>query len=97
MTPIQICKETNQKRIKINLQDKEQKRKLKYKLGDIVGTADFGRIFSKGSTTNVSNKLYTITGIIHDTRPSYLITEGDNTTALRFLQNFNENSLGTST
>ena len=24
-------------------------------------------------------------------------TEGDNTTALRFLQNFNENSLGTST
>ena len=95
MTPIQTCKEANQKRIKFNFQDKEQKRKPKYNLGDIVRTADFGRVFSKGSTTNGSNKLYTITEIIHDTIPSYLITEGNNKTALRFLEKFYENSLRT--
>ena len=57
MTPIQTCEEANQKRIKFNFQDKEEKRKPKYKLGDIVRTSDFGRVYSKGSTANGSNKL----------------------------------------
>ena len=65
--------EINEKEVSINLQDKRQKQKPKYKLGDIVRTADKRNIFSKGDSTNWSYKLYTITEVIHDTIPSYRI------------------------
>ena len=55
-----------------NLQDK-RKLNPKYKVGQLVRTADIKRVFSKGDSTNYSYKLYTITEIIHDTIPSYRI------------------------
>ena len=73
MTPIQASKKINEKEVSINLQDKRQKQKPKYNLGDIVRTADKWNIFSKGDSTNWSYKLYTITEVIHDTIPSYRI------------------------
>ena len=54
-----------------NLQGKRKKLNPKFKLGQLVRTADIKRVFSKGDSTNYSYKLYTITEIIHDTIPSY--------------------------
>ena len=73
MTPIQASKVTNQKKVLNNLQDKRKKQKPKFKLGDLVRTADIDKTFSKGDTTNWSNKLYMITEVIHETIPSYHI------------------------
>ena len=56
-----------------NLLDKRKKIKPKYKIGDLVRTADLKKTFSKGDTTNWSYKLYKITEIINDTIPSYHI------------------------
>ena len=56
-----------------NLLDKRKKVKPKYEIGDLVGTADIKKTFSKGDTTNWSYKLNKITGIINDTIPSYHI------------------------
>ena len=42
-----------------------------YKLSQLVRTADIKRLFSKSDSTNMSNKLYTFTEVIHDTIPSY--------------------------
>ena len=56
-----------------NLQDKRKKKEPKFKLGDLVRTADIKKVFSKGDLTNWSNKLYTITQIIDDAIPSYRI------------------------
>ena len=53
-----------QKTVLSNLQDKRQKRKPKFKIGDSVRTADIKRIFGKRDTTNWSNKLYKIKQII---------------------------------
>ena len=73
MTPVQASKKLNEKLVYSNLQDKRRKLNPKYKLGDLVRTADIKRVFSKGDSTNYSYKLYTITEIIHDTIPSYRI------------------------
>ena len=73
MTPIEASKRKNENEVYNNLQDKRKKQKPKYKLGDLVRTADKRNIFSKGDSTNWSNKLYTITEIIDDTIPSYKI------------------------
>ena len=72
MTPNQASKKTNEK-VYSNLQDRRVRQKPKFKLGDLVRTADIKRVFSKGDSTNWSYKLYTITEIIHDTIPSYRI------------------------
>ena len=53
------------------LLDKRKKVKPKYKIGDLVRTADLKRTFSKSDTTNWSYKLYKITEIFNDTIPSY--------------------------
>ena len=73
MTPIQASKKTNEKLVYSNLQDQRVKQTPKYKLGQIVRTADIKKVFSKGGSTNWSYKLYTITEVIHDTIPSYRI------------------------
>ena len=73
MTPIQASKKSNEKTVYSNLRDDRQKQRPKYKLGQLVRTADIKRVFSKGDSTNYSYKLYTITEIIHDTVPSYRI------------------------
>ena len=73
MTPIQASKKSNEKIVYSNLQDRREKQRPKFKLGDLVRTSDIKRVFSKGDSTNYSYKLYTITEIIHDTIPSYRI------------------------
>ena len=71
MTPIQASKKANGKIVFSNLRDDRVKRKPKFKLGQLVRTADIKRVFSKGDSTNYSYKLYTITEVIHDIIPSY--------------------------
>ena len=73
MTPIQASKKSNEKLVYSNLQDKRRKLNPKFKLGQLVRTADIKKVFSKGDSTNWSYKLYTITEIVHDTIPSYRI------------------------
>ena len=73
MTPIQASKKSNQKLVYNNLRDDRVKQQPKFKLGQLVRTADIKRVFSKGDSTNYSYKLYTITEVIHDTIPSYRI------------------------
>ena len=73
MTPTQASKKSNDRKVYSNLRDKREIQKPKYKLGQLVRTADIKRVFSKGDLTNWSYKLYTITEIIQDTVPSYRI------------------------
>ena len=73
MTPIQASKKSNEKLVYNNLKDTREIQKPKFKLGQLVRTADIKKVFSKGDSTNHSYKLYTITEIIHDTIPSYRI------------------------
>ena len=73
MTPIQASKKSNEKLVYNNLKDDRKFRKPKFKLGQLVRTADIKKVFSKGDSTNYSYKLYTITEVIHDTIPSYRI------------------------
>ena len=73
MTPIQASEKSNEKIVFDNLRDDRQKQRPKFKLGDLVRTADIKKVFSKGDSTNWSYNLYTITEIIHDTIPSYRI------------------------
>ena len=71
MTPNQTSKKSNEKAVVDNLRDDRQKQRPKFKLGQLVRTADIKRVFSKGDSTNYSYKLYTITQVIHDTIASY--------------------------
>ena len=73
MTPIQASKKSNERKVYTNLQDSRDKQKPKYKLGQLVCTADIKRVFSKGDSTKYSYNLYTITEVVHDTIPSYRI------------------------
>ena len=73
MTPIQASKKVNEKLVYTNLQDQRVKQKQKYRLGNLVRTADIKKVFSKGDSTNYSYKLYVINEVIHDTVPSYRI------------------------
>ena len=73
MTPVQASKKSNENLVFSNLQDRRVRQKPKFKLRDLVRTADIKRVFSKGDSTNWSYKLYTITEVIHDTIPSYRI------------------------
>ena len=71
MKPIDASRKSNEKLVYNNLKDKRKKLNPKYKLGQLVRTADIKKVFSKGDSTNYSYKLYTITEVIHDTIPSY--------------------------
>ena len=73
MTPVQASKKSNERKVYSNFQDQRVKQQPKFKLDQLVRTADIKRVFSKGDSTNYSYKLYTITEIIHDTIPSYRI------------------------
>ena len=56
-----------------NFLDKLKKVKPKFQVNDLVRTADFKKMFSKGDTTNWPYRLYKITKTINDTIPSYHI------------------------
>ena len=71
MTPIQASEKSNEKEVYSNLKDNREIHKPKYKLGQLVRTADIKKVFSKGDSTNYSYKLYTIREVIHDRIPSY--------------------------
>ena len=71
MTPIQASKKSNEKIVYRNLKDNREAHKPKFKLGQLVRTADIKKVFSKGDSTNYSYKLYTITEVIYNTIPSY--------------------------
>ena len=73
MTPTQASKKSNERKVYSILQDQRVKQQPKYKLGQLVRTADIKKVFSKGDSTNWSYKLFTITEVIHDTIPSYRI------------------------
>ena len=73
MTPVQATKKTNGKVVYNNLKDNREIQKPKYKLGQLVRTADIKRVFKKGDSTIWSNNVYTITKINLDTIPSYRI------------------------
>ena len=73
MTPVQASKKVNEKLVYSILQDKTKKLTPKFKLGQLLRTADIKRVFSKGDSTDWSYKLYTITEVIYDTIPTYRI------------------------
>ena len=73
MTPNQASKKSNEKTVFDNLREDRQKQRLKFKLGDLIRTADIKKVFSRGDSTSWSYKLYTITEVIHDIIPSYRI------------------------
>ena len=60
MAPVQASKKSKEKEISSDLQDRRVRQKPKFKLGQLVGTADIKRVFSKGDSTNYSYNLYTI-------------------------------------
>ena len=73
MKPIDASKKSNQKLVYNNLKDDREVRKPRFRLGQLVRTADIKKVFSKGDSTNYSYEIYTVTEIIHDTIPSYRI------------------------
>ena len=73
MTPVKASKKSNERKVYANLQDQRVKQPPKFKLGQLVRTADTKRVFSKSGSTNYSYILYTITEVIHETIPSYRI------------------------
>ena len=73
MSPNQASKKSNEKEVLSNLRDDRARQQPKYKIGQLVRTADIKKVFSEGDKTNYSYKLCTITEVIHDTIPSYRI------------------------
>ena len=72
MTPIKASKKSIEKEVYSNLKDIREVRK-KFNLGQLVRTAGFKRVFSKGDSKNWSYNLYTITENIHETIRSCLL------------------------
>ena len=73
MTPNQGSKKSKEKLVYGNLQDRRVKQQPKYKLGQLIRTADNKHVFSKSDSTKWSYKLYTSTEVIHNNIPSYRI------------------------
>ena len=73
LTPTQAKIKKNEGFIYKRLSEKRKKVKPKFQINDLVRVAVLKRTFSKGDTTNWSYKLYKITEITNDTKPSYKI------------------------
>ena len=69
MTTIQASLKKNEGFVYKNLLDKRKKTTPKFKINNLVGTADLKKTLSKGDTTNSSFKLYKIIEIVNDTIP----------------------------
>ena len=69
-TPNQDFKEPILKEVFSNLKDNKEIQKPKYRLGQLVRTADIKKAISKGDSTNWSYILYTITEKIFDIIPT---------------------------
>ena len=57
MTPVQANKKANEKEVYSNLQDRRDSHQPKFKLGQLIRTADIKRVFSNGDSTNWSYNL----------------------------------------
>ena len=88
MTPKQASRKSNEKEVFCNIEDRRQKQKPEYRLGDIDRIADMKRAFSKRDSTSWSYQLNTITQISDDTIPSYRMNY--------LAERYNENLLGKS-
>ena len=64
MTPIQANKKANEKEVYSNLKDKREDQKPNLNLGQLVGTGDIKKFFSRGDSKNWSFKLYKITEVV---------------------------------
>ena len=64
-------KKVNEKLVYSNSQDRRIRQKPNFKLADLVRTANFKKVFSKGDSTNYNFIIYKKTEVIHDTIPSY--------------------------
>ena len=73
MTIFHAFKKSSEKIVYSNLKDNREIRRPKFKLGQLVRTADIKKVFSKGDSTNWSFILYTKSEVIHGTIPSYRI------------------------
>ena len=73
MTTIKASLKKNEGYVYKIFLDKRKKIKAKFELNDLVRVADLKKTFSKGDTTNWSDKLYKIAEMIKDTIPSYQI------------------------
>ena len=73
MTPNQASTKTNEKEVYTNLHDRRVRQRPKFKLGQLIRTADIEKVFSKSDSTNYSYNIYKIPEVIHDTIPSYRI------------------------
>ena len=73
LTPIQASLKKNECYVYQSLLDKRKKITPKFHINDLVRAVDLKRTFSKGDTTNWSDKLYKIIEIINDTIPTYHI------------------------
>ena len=62
-------KKTNEIIVFCNLKDNIKIRKQKFNLREFVRRTDIKRVFTKGYSTNWSDKLNTKTEVIHDTIP----------------------------
>ena len=71
LSPKDASLKKNQGFVYKNLIEKRKKVKPKFQINDLVRTADLKKTFSKGDTSNWSDKLYKITEIINDTIPSF--------------------------
>ena len=71
MTPSQASSKVIEKKVYSNFKDGRQKQQPKFKLGNLVRTADIEKVFSKGDSTDYSYELYTKTQIIPNTIPRY--------------------------
>ena len=71
MTPNHANRKFNEKAVFLNLQDKRQKQKPKFKKRQLVRTADIKKVFSKGDSINYSYELYTVIEVLYATKPSY--------------------------
>ena len=61
MTPNQASKKLNERKVYANLRNQRVKQPPKFKLVQLIRTADIKRVFSKGDSRNWPYKLYTIT------------------------------------
>ena len=73
MNPNQASEKSNEKKVYSNLQDQRVRHQPKFKIGQLVRTADIKKVFSKGDSTSWSYKLYTITEVLYNTIHSYRI------------------------
>ena len=73
MEPVDAYKKSNEKLVYSNLRDDRDIQTPKFKLGQLIRTADIKLVFSEGDSTNYSYELYTIIQKIHDTIPTYRV------------------------